>query len=844
MFYLLIWWVLLLLISFAGLPVTLRFLRFLPDRGYAFAKPLALLLWAGVFWLLADLGFIQNTFGALAFLLVAVAGLSWGLLRGKGDDSVIAWLRANLRYVLIVEGLFTIALLGFAFFRAYNPEITATEKPMEFMFLNSILRSPTFPPQDAWLSGYGISYYYLGYVIVAALAKLGNIPSSYAFNLGLIMTFAMAAVGAFGLIFNVVTNAQKSQANAKPSASYAPYIFGILAVFLLLIIGNFEGVFEAGYNNGNFSQPFIASLDLHGLEQVQPSGSLAPDDNWWWWRASRVLNDKSPVGGGNVEVIDEFPAFSFLLGDLHPHVLALPFDILALAIALNLLLSPMAALTTVQDAVKEFANLRMLLTAFLIGAFGMLNTWDFVTYGVIVAAAFAISQYRAAGKFSRWMIGSSLSFLVLLFVGGYLLFLPFYVGFSSQAHGIAPNIFSRTPLHSYLIMFGMFVFVLASFIILLFVQSSRSPGKEASGGNQKSDHSLLWEIAEWGVLLLFIPVLIAAGGLILLNVNASLRDQIAGLLQSDGQNIGQALLTTYATSFVHSPGVFLLLVVLIASLIALGRKALERQANENSERNPLTTSVTFIILIGLVGFILTFGTEFLYIRDSFETRMNTVFKLYYQSWLLLSMATTFGAFYIWQTTRGSGRAIWLTAFGALFALSMVYPVLAYPNRANGFRTSAQAGIPSLDGWHWVENSFPDDYSAIQWAGQNIAPNSVILEAPGNEYSFDDRVSVATGFPTVLGWGGHELQWRGNYEEAGPRENDVKQIYQSHDLKQTRDLLDKYSVDYVFVGDSERQKYNLNDSQINKFGKLGEQVFQQGSMHVFRVSQVIVSLNDP
>src|SRR3954451_18680439 len=103
MIYLLLWWLMLLLLGFAALPITMRFLRFLPDKGYTFAKPLALLGWVYPFWLLGVLGFLHNTFGALAFLLVVLAIASWTLLRGRGNDSVIAWLRTHWRYVLIVE---------------------------------------------------------------------------------------------------------------------------------------------------------------------------------------------------------------------------------------------------------------------------------------------------------------------------------------------------------------------------------------------------------------------------------------------------------------------------------------------------------------------------------------------------------------------------------------------------------------------------------------------------------------------------------------------------------------------------------------------------------------------
>lgn len=832
MLYLLIWWALLVLLGFAALPVTMRFLRFLPDRGYAFAKPLALLLWIYPFWLLAVLGFIQNSFGALAIMIVVIAIVAWGLLRGKGPDSVLAWLRAHWKYALAVELVFGAALLAFAYFRAFNPEITATEKPMEYMFLNSIMQSQNFPPRDAWLSGYSISYYYLGYVIVASLAKLGNVPSSYAFNLGLIMTFALAAVGAFGLVFNLVTHALKSESTQKAKRQFAPYVFGVLAVLMLLVIGNLQGAVEVAYNAKIGDNAFYAGLNLHGLHEVTPSGTGIPQDNWWWWRASRVLNDINPAGGGHVEVIDEFPAFSFLLGDLHPHVLALPFGVLALAIALNLLLRPKPAANGVvprPDAnalAREFLSPRMLLTALVVGALGMLNTWDIVTYGAVIAAAFAISEYRNAGKWSGTVLLRAATFFVLMFAGGVILFLPFFLGFSSQASGIVPNIFNRTPLHQYLIMWGMFVFSIAVFLGVLV-------------GQARDKKQVLSEWAQFAVPLLAVPVVIAILGALALVFVPSLGELLSNASAVDPNNLVMSTISAFAKTFIENPGTFILLVVLIAGLAALGRLELLR-----SETAAPRTAVVFALLLALVGLILTFGVEFLFIRDGFGTRMNTVFKLYYQAWLLLAMAATFGAFYIWQSTRGVGRAVWTVAFGAMFILSMIYPTLAYPNRADSFTAKPDLDIPTLDGWKWVEHSFPDDYAATEWARENIPHDAIILEGVGDSYSFDNRVSVATGLATVLGWGGHELQWRGTGDQVNPRQADIATIYQSRDLNETRDLLRQYGVDYVIVGGIERTKYQLTPSLVDKFDKLGEMVFEAGHLRIYRVGQVSVSFDSP
>ena len=280
----LLWWIIVELIGIAVLPVAFRFFRYLPDRGYAFVKPLGLLLVAYPFWLLTTLGWLTNTRGAIVLVGLGVGALAWGLVerqqttddrqqttddrqqtkdegrttddegrrtkdegrmtkdegrttndegRMTTDDrrpmteeairntqyamrltphasrltphaSLTTWLRHNLALVLATELVFTLAFFGWALVRAYMPEITATEKPMEFAFLNAVLQSERFPPLDPWLAGYAISYYYLGYIIAAMLTLLSGVAPAVAFNLMIALLFALAATGAFGLAFNLM----------------------------------------------------------------------------------------------------------------------------------------------------------------------------------------------------------------------------------------------------------------------------------------------------------------------------------------------------------------------------------------------------------------------------------------------------------------------------------------------------------------------------------------------------------------------------------------------------------------------------------------------------------------
>ena len=824
MFDVLIWWLLIELIGIAVLPVAFRFFRNLPDRGYAFIKPLGLLLIAYPFWLLTTLGFLTNTRGAIAVVAIVVAALSWWFAGRPptaddrppttdeesrsavgGQRAVAAWLRANTSLLLTTELVFTIAFFSWALVRAYMPEITATEKPMEFAFLNGVLQSEHFPPLDPWLSGYAISYYYFGYIIAAMLTMLSGVPSSYAFNLMIALLFALAATGAFGLAYNLIrqSTANSQQSTVQLPTSNLQHLFSALfAPIFLVLIGNLEGLFEALHARGIGSLEYWEWLDVKGLASAPITNTFVPMDNWWWWRASRVVHDVTM--GQTQEVIDEFPQFSFLLGDMHPHVLALPFVLLALAVALNLLKSKISS-----QEIKVL-TFDFLLLPLVLGGLFFLNSWDILPYGFILVAAFAIARYRASNAWNRDATRDLAGFVVALGALSVILYLPFYLGFQSQAGGILPTLFVKTRLHQYLIMFGLFVFILGAFIARLFVERREIPAREWL---RRAMTPLAATIA--------FPLLVAAFALIVITASPYLRDQARAAFPGAPDNFGVNVLLAYFMPLISDPWLFVLFAILLSAIFVLVRAYLADD------------STIFVLLLMFTGFLLTFGVEFVYLRDQFGTRMNTVFKFYFQTWTLLSIASAYAGFYLVRKLNGSARSAYFVAFALLLGASMVYPALAIPNRADDF-----AKKPTLDGIAWIRDINPGDYAAIQWLGGNAPRGAAVLEAPGGEYSYGNRISMATGLPTVLGWAGHESQWRGNskfYKDdaAGiDRAADVQRIYQTIDPKETLTYLVKYAIKFVVVGQEEKNMYGLTKTQIEKFGKVMTLVFENGDVRIY------------
>jgi hypothetical protein len=240
----------------------------------------------------------------------------------------------------------------------------------------------------------------------------------------------------------------------------------------------------------------------------------------------------------------------------------------------------------------------------------------------------------------------------------------------------------------------------------------------------------------------------------------------------------------------------------------------------------LPASDTFALILIGVGLLLPLAVEFVYLRDLFGTRMNTVFKFYFQAWVLLALAAAYGVWVVSNHWRGVGGLLWRLALVGLILAGLVYPILAIPNKTGDF--SAQ---PTLDGMAWLEQFHPDDYAAIRWLQANAPDSAVILEASGGSYSYYGRVSALTGLPTVLGWDFHEYQWRGSYDEPAARKPDIDMLYNSVDPAQTLTLLDKYDITYVYVGSLEREQYSPDG--LAKFGRLMDVVYQHDEVTIYQ-----------
>jgi len=781
----LIWLAVVELLGLLALPLAFRLFSRLPDRGLTFSKVLAILLFTYGAWLLSLTHVVPNSRYTLVVLVLLLAGLSLLVLRRRWREFHNFLVRER-EVLLIGEVVFLVLFFAWVVIVSHTPEINHTEKPMDFAFLNAAVKSRFFPPADPWLAGYPVSYYHMGHLMMGMLTKLTGIPSSVSYNLAISLIPALAGGVAYGLVYNLVRLSGGRSGRAS--------LYALAGPLLIVLIGNLEGAMEFVYLRGWGSQGFWQWASIKGLHPPPAAqGSVFPDQTWWWWRAARVVDtldySKGLADPASLDyTITEFPLFSFVLGDMHPHVLSLPFFLLGVGVVLNLFLSPVRV---------GFRWLRShpwqsLAVVIVLGALGFVNLWDLPTLAALLSIALLVKAYTENRGNLVAALGATIRMVAVVLIAAVVFYLPFYLTFESQASGILPVEDVATQPFHYLLVWGFLAFLALSF---LGRQVSRLPSRHGR------------YLGLMGFLAAFVlgPFLLWAAWEVFLGFYGG--EFSSALLAAGNRFIRVLPLGVIAGASVY------------AAFLRVG---------EGKTRVP-----AFPLLFLAMGFYLIMGAELFYLHDLFGTRMNTVFKLYYQVWIFLALGGAYGVYY-WLSRPIPRRLALKLANGTwgvvvlfLLVVSLYYSVGAVLDKTNGFK-----GPPTLDGLKFVERSNPSEYEAIKWL-RDEAPWGRIVEAVGGSYSEFARVSASTGLPTIIGWEGHEHQWRGSTEPFRGRRDHVQTIYQSEDADAVLALLEQYDIRYVYLGPRERTAYG--DKGLGVFRELLPSAFSSGSVVVYERS---------
>ncbi|MBT3943058.1 MAG: hypothetical protein HOF43_10125 [Chloroflexi bacterium] len=730
------------------MPIGYVLFRPLPNRGYLLHKPLGLLLVAFVAWFMASVGIAEFSRGSVVLAIIIWAVVStavgWSL-----RVEIARFLRARWRMVFGMEALFLVAFIAFLLVRVANPDLwhpwRGGEKPMDFAYLNAVTRSAVMPPYDPWFAGGYLNYYYFGQFVVATMIRLTGIVPSVAYNLAVPMLFAMTVGGAFTVVHGLVERVQLRPGVAKKGAISA-VVAGLTGALFVTVIGNMDGLIQV----------------VQGANRVFIEGEEF--GTFDFWRSSRMYASDS---GGNE--ITEFPFFSFLFADLHAHMIAIPFVLLTIGLAIAAFLR-----TTSSPRGTPMATIAGLAALGLsIGALRITNAWDFPTSMGLVAIALVFGELLSKRGTLQARIGRGLGRVVLVGVLSLVLFLPFHQRYEVEAGLDRNEILS--PLWRYMTIYGIFLLGLAAYLAIEIRRIARS--------GQLAEMAPAWlrnaALVTVGVVVLFTALLTAIVA------------------------TGQATLA------------FTLIGVLLMSAVWI--LAFRRRDADRMELG-IATAIASVAL-GLGAF-----PELFSVKDDIS-RQNTVFKFYLQAWVLFGVASAYllwrlwafsdivfsnGGFLSWTRVRVVGFAVFALMLGA----GLIYPIRATPVRVNDQFNPEGSGLDGaefmVDAVYFDEGTplaLGHDLKGIQWLQDNVEGSPVIVEGLSELYRWGNRVSIHTGLPAVIGWDWHQRQQRPEFAGAVTRRRfEVDNFYKTRDMPQAVELLRKYDVKYVYVGEMERTHY--------------------------------------
>ncbi len=769
----LVWLIAVQLIALAAWPLTYVVFRPFHDRGYLFSKPLGLLIVATIAWLLSSFSLIGFNPVSIGIGIISLAIVSFVIFWHLGDEIVI-FMKARWKTLAVAELIFLLAFLLFLAIRIANPDLwhawRGGEKPMDFAYLNAITRSTIMPPYDPWFAGGYLNYYYYGQFIIATLIRITGIIPSVAYNLAVPLVFALTVGAVYTVGYNIVALAMRARGAVKLGT--APAMFGILAAVLAVVAANVDGFIQ------------VAT----GLYDSAIRGQEFPAFDYW--RSTRVFEHEP---GGNE--ITEFPFFTFLYADLHAHMIAIPFAVMALG------LSIVVFLRSGMGRLSKFESLAALVVlGVVVGSLRLINSWDYPTQLLFASGFILVGEFLYGHRGKLVGIVQALGKIAIVAVVGYVVYLPFHQNFELFNNGVEISKF-KTALWRYLLIHGLFVFAIGSWIVL----------EWRRGTFRFSDIyrklTVDYGYPSWSLVLI----------------------------------IGAAGVTWIAVIFSYPQFITVLAALTAAAVVALtGWFAYIR-------RHPGQRYIIITSALVLMGLFIAAGVDLITVKNDIG-RQNTIFKFYIQAWWLLAIAATYAIWRLWDigafvTRRMSGvKTLWISVFAVLAVGVLVYPVMAtdvrLDDRFNGIG-------PGIDGEAYMDDAvyrnrgmtleFATDRPGIEWLRNHVEGAPVIVEAQWDLYTWANRISIYTGLPTILGWDWHQTQQRHEYNwEVQRRRAAINDFYTTRDVSKARDFLDEFGVRYVYVGELERGAYP--QSGIEKFAIEPElnliPVFVQGPVTIY------------
>lgn len=634
------------ILSLLGLPIIIATKTTKGAVCWIFAKLLGFLIYSYIVWILSHIKYLNSSVVISVSLILVSTPIILNFIKTR--KTLIAFFKKNWLKIIGIELLFLFYTASYLFYRYINPQVEGIEKFMDQAIINSLVKALNMPPIDMWFSQTPLQYYYFGQYLFAVLIKTLNTPLDIAYNLSISVSFGLAMLMATATLFLMT----KSK------------FWAFLGSIVILLAGNLDYAYKTVLQN---------------------------KQNYFFAEARSLVEF----------VITEFPAYSYILGDLHAHLINIPLVLMYISFLYLMFKN------------KTINNTFLLISGFVLGILFMINSWDYIVYSLLTFLVFL-------AKTIKYKNFTNFTYLLKIGIVSIITLLLFKINFNAPVTGIGINT-KLTPLLPLFLMFGHF-FIIGVIGCLLFLK--------------------------------------------------------------------------------------------------LKVKALE---------------LKFSVFLFSFGILLILLAEIFFIKDIYFTanppyfRANTVFKIWYQAFIVLGISSIIFVKQIANTKKVSAYILLIPIITA-FVFNLKYTAVS------GFYyyfKGSKYDNYTLNGLQFLEKvNLKNEKEAIYFLNKNVKTQSFILEKPGDAYTTDSLFSVFTGNPTLVGWSNHEFGWQGEWDKIAKTITDIDTIYTNSDTETVKNLLKKYKIEYVIIGSKETEKYGINAGETLK--TIGREFYKNDTVTIVKI----------
>ena len=830
--YFLVWWLVIFVLGNIFLPFTALIFGRFNGKGYFFSKIIGLAIAGYITWTLSMLRVLPFTAWAAYIVLAVCLFVNFRISTKTGIWPQVIKDKGFLKHVLGQETLFILTLLFWTYLRGLRPEIIGEEMYMDFGFLNSILRAEYFPPLDMWYAPEHINYYYLGQYFSAYLTRLSFVRSEVSYNLLMATLFAVTFMGTYTIVSYLFEIYDGNTNDDSKILKYVKPFCGILTGALTTLSGNMHTPVYLWFRNWFITENRPSWVSEYSWLGNLFTGEFRP---YWFPEATRYIGHNPFVE--NDHTIHEFPLYSYIVSDLHAHVINVMFVLTAVAICIAICMDIISLGPKEKKDLElsdYFPGIKYLLLIFIIGLFPSVNFWDFPIYLVV---AFFILLYANLKRFQfsiRSVLVTTCQF-VFLTISSFAVMILFFINFESMATSVR-LVTRRSLFYQLVVLYGYqaIFFIMLIVATIIFYRQGIGAIRLHSKKSNKRLPRLLDYIIKINPVNLVTLVLFSCA--------------IYGLF------VTLPFIYIEGELVLNRSKVIFFIMLIVSIILFFASSARKRLLDYVSKLNPADAIVLilFSCAIGLIAI-----PEFIFVQDIYPSapRANTMFKLTYQAFIMLTIGIgyTFTRLFLTRKIKVldyvAVRMSGLVFSAGLISFAFVYPFIAINAWYGPFSGEYRRQYVGLDGLKYMETRveyFPDeghvrvlweDYHIVRFMNENIQGQPVIVEVNGDAYTSFGRISVKTGLPTIFNWFTHQWLWRasdGDHTDFHIRIADIEMLYTTHHIEDAWYVIDKYNIEYIVVGRHEQRRF-LDRLNMELLLSLGEPIFSYGESVLIKVS---------